>query len=124
MRILLAIWIVAGLILNSGAAFASAIPMAHAHAAPAAQHKMHSHAEASEDCHKPPAKSHTEPCKCCAGKAKCNHESCLCLKCFGAFADVWPVHHAVLAFTAVLAPGVSGKPPIAVRQPPPPPPQA
>jgi len=81
MRILLAILITAGLILNSGSGFVAAAyakasmnAMGSAHPHPmTSQQTMHSHGKQAPGCHKPSSKSPAHGCKCCDTNAKCTH---------------------------------------------------
>jgi hypothetical protein len=132
MNILLAIVITVGLIFNSGTGFLAAAygktsmgAMGTAHAHPAAsQHKMHAHSTETGNCHKHASQTPAHGCKCCDKNAKCTHESCACLKCFSALADVRPIHHTGTALAALHGPTTLDKPPGSVYQPPAPPPQS
>jgi hypothetical protein len=128
MRILLAILIAIGLILNAGSSFVAAASAkasmtvkgsVHAH-----QMASHAHAKEAGDCHKHTSKSPAHGCKCCDQNLKCTHGSCACLKCFSVLADVRPINHAGIILAALRGPDAFDKPPGSVRKPPPPPPQS
>ena len=129
MRILLAILVTAGLLLNPGSGFVAA---AYAKAPAAAMggmpaHPMHpphqmAHGTGTEDCHK--HHSRAPLCKCCDKNAKCTHQSCTCLKCFSVLAEVRPFSQTLIEVAALPGPDAFEKPPGSVRQPPPPPPQS
>ena len=132
MRILLAIFITMGLMLNSGSGFvaaafakASTTAMGSAHARPmVSQETMHAHVKEAGDCHKHTSKSPAHGCKCCDQNTKCTHDSCACLKCFSVLADVRPISPAGIIVAALQGPDAFDKPPGSVREPPPPPPQS
>ena len=128
MRILLAIFITLGLLLNSGGGFVAA---AFAKASLAGKESAHTHlmvspahgAEAG-NCHKHTSKSAAHECKCCDQNTKCTYESCACLKCFSVLVDVLPINPAGIIVSALHGPDAFDKPPGSAREPPPPPPQS
>jgi hypothetical protein len=132
MRILLAILVTAGLILNSGSGFMAAAyakasldakVIAHAHHA-ASPDSIHADGKEAGDCHKHSSNPPANGCKCCEKNAKCTHGSCHCLKCFSALANVRPASHTFISLASLFGPEAFDKPPGGAREPPPPPPQS
>ena len=126
MNPLLAILITVGLIFNSGTGIIAAAygktsmgAMGRAQAHPAlSQHTMHTHRAEMGNCHKHSSQSPAHGCKCCYKNAKCTHESCACLKCFSALADIRPISHTGSALATLPGPATFDKPLGSVHQPP------
>ncbi|MBJ7542144.1 hypothetical protein [Rhodomicrobium udaipurense] len=88
-----------------------------------AQSMMPEHKGGMGGCHKAPSKAPADACNGCGSKAKCTHDSCLCLKCFSAMVDVRPVALAAMTIPTRHILHRANRPPDSMRQPPAPPPQ-